>query len=136
MVGAPGKEFVAKHAILSVSGAVMAAAKNWRVRWGLSTQEEPVCGSDIPRVLHGVFHGEVECESIYVSDDNWAALAALRDTPVTIVSTDKDTSTPQGQKVVTSSVKIREFERVGPGNADGVVRGRLSGTMVSEPTVA
>ena len=136
MVGASGKEFVAKHAILSVSGAVMAAAKNWRVRWGLTVQEEPVCGSDIPRVLHGVFHGEVECESIYVSDDNWAALAALRDTPVTIVSTDKDTSTPQGQKVVTSSVKIREFERVGPGNADGVVGGRLSGTMVSEPSVA
>jgi hypothetical protein len=136
MVGASGKEFVAKHAILSVNSIIMAAAKNWRTRWGLSTQEEPVCGTDIPRVLHGVFHGEVECETIYVSDDNWAALAALRDTPVTIVSTDKDTSVPQGQKVNTASVKIREFERVGPGNADGVVRARLSGTMVSEPTSA
>ena len=136
MVGASGKEFVAKHAILSVNGVVMAAAKNWRVRWGLPTQEEPVCGTDIPRVLHGTFHGEAECESIYVADDNWASLATLRDTLVTIVSTDKDTSSPQGQKVITSSVKIREFERVGPGNADGVVRARLSGTMVSEPSVA
>ena len=136
MVGAAGTEAVAKHAILSVNGVIMAAAKNWRLRWGLSTAEEPVCGSDIPRVLHGVFHGEAECESIYVTDDNWAPLAALRDTVVTIVSTDKDTSSPQGQNVITSSVKIREFERVGPGNADGVVRARLSGTMVSEPSVA
>lgn len=136
MVGEAGKETVAKHALLSVNGVLMAAAKNWRMRHGLRTHEEPVCGSDIPRVLHGVFHGEVECESIYVTNDNWGSLAAGRDTPITVVSTDKDTSAPQGTKTNTASIKVNEFERQGPANADGVVRATLKGTMVAEPTIA
>jgi hypothetical protein len=128
------KEFVAKHAVLTVDDKVMAAAKNWRYRYGLTTQEEPVCGTDIPRVLHGVFHGEVECESIYVSDDNWRAMASQREKIYTVISTDKDTSDPQGETVVTMLVKIREFERAGPANADGVVRATLRGVMTAVPT--
>lgn len=136
MVGEAGTELVAKHAILSVNAVIMAAAKNWRIRHGLRVHEEPVCGSDIPRVLHGVFHGEVECESIYVSNDNWASLVSGRDTPITVVSTDKDTSAPQGVRTTTSSIKVNEFERVGPANADGVVRATLKGVMVTEPAVS
>jgi hypothetical protein len=136
MVGEAGTELVAKHAILSVNSVIMAAAKNWRIRHGLKTHEEPVCGTDIPRVLHGVFHGEVDCESIYVSNDNWASLASGRDTPITVVSTDKDTSSPQGIRTTTSSFKVNEFERQGPANADGVVKATLKGTMVTEPTIA
>jgi hypothetical protein len=136
MVGEAGTELVAKLALLSVDGVLMGAAKNWRIRHGLTTHEEPVCGSDIPRVLHGVFHGEVDCESIYVSGDNWAHLTALRDTPIIIVSTDKDTSAPQGVRTTTSSVKVNDFERQGPANADGVVKATLKGTMVAEPTIA
>jgi len=136
MVGEAGTELVAKLALLSVDGALMGAAKNWRIRHGLRTHEEPVCGSDIPRVLHGVFHGEVDCESIYVSNDNWARLTSVRDTPIIIVSTDKDTSAPQGVRTTTSSVKVNEFERQGPANADGVVRATLKGVMVTEPTIA
>jgi len=136
MVGEAGTELVAKLALLSVDGVLMGAAKNWRIRHGLTTHEEPVCGSDIPRVLHGVFHGEVDCESIYVSGDNWAHLTALRDTPIIIVSTDKDTSAPQGVRTTTSSVKVNDFERQGPANADGVVKATLKGTMVTEPTIA
>ena len=134
MVGESLTEFVAKHAILSVNGVTMAAAKNWRYRFGFTTGEEPVCGSDIPRVLHGVFHGEVECESVYVSDDNWLVLSKSRDTVYSVVSTDKDTNLPQGQKTTTMQVKIREFERVGPPNADGVVRAALRGIMTAVPT--
>jgi hypothetical protein len=134
--GEAGTEFVAKHALLSVDGVLMAAAKNWKIKHGLKTHEEPVCGTDIPRVLHGVFHGDVDCESIYVSGDNWARLTSLRDTPIIVVSTDKDTSAPQGVRTTTSSVKVTEFERQGPANADGVVKGTLKGTMVTEPTIA
>jgi len=134
MVGEPLTEFVAKHATISVNGVPMAAAKNWRYRFGFTAGEEPVCGSDIPRVLHGVFHGEVECESVYVSDDNWLTLAKARDTVYSVVSTDKDTNSPQGSKTTTMQVKIREFERVGPPNADGVVRAALRGIMTAVPT--
>jgi hypothetical protein len=134
MVGAAGKECVAKQAILSVNNVIMAAAKNWRMAWGKKTAEEPVCGTDIPRVIHETFHGEVECETIYVTDDNWKALASLTDQAVTIVSTDKDTSSTPGQVVTTMSVKINRFERVGPGAGEGVVRARLTGTMLAVPT--
>lgn len=127
---------MAKHAVLTVNGVTMAAAKNWRFRWGLNVHEEPVCATDIPRVLHGVFHGEVECESIYVSDSNWPILADDRDVTYTVVGTDKDTQSPQQQKVITALVKIREFERIGPPNADGVVRASLRGVMTTDPTVA
>jgi hypothetical protein len=130
------REFVAKHAVLTVQGSVAGAAKNWRFRWGFSTQEEYVTGTDIPRVLHGGFHGEVECDEIYVSDDDWAAKADDRDTIYTVVGTDKDTQDPQVQKVTTAQIKIREFERVGPPNADGVVRATLRGTMTAVPSVA
>ena len=136
MVGSAGTEFVAKNAVLSVNGITMAAAKNWRFRWGLGVHEEPVCATDIPRVIHGVFHGEIECESIYVSDDNWGILADDRDVVYTVVGTDKDTQIPQQQKVITALVKIREFERIGPPNADGVVRASLRGVMTTDPTVA
>jgi len=136
MVGEAGTEFVAKHAILSVDGILMGAAKNWRIRHGLRIDEEPVCGTDIPRVLHGVFHGEVDCESIYVANDNWAHLTRLRDTPIIVVSTDKDTSAPQGVRTTTSSIKVSDFERQGPANADGVVKATLKGIMVTEPTIA
>jgi len=134
MVGASGKECVAKAAILSVNGIIHAAAKNWRWAFGFRTSEEAVCGTDIPRVLNETFHGEIECESIYVTDDNWQALAKLRDQVVTIVSTDKDTSASPGQAVTTMSVKINRFERAGPGGGEGVVRSRLFGTMTAVPT--
>jgi len=133
--GAAGKELVAKKAVLTVGGSVAAAAKNWRFRWGLTTQEEPVTGTDIPRVIHGVFHGETECESIYVSDDNWGPLADDRDTVYTVISSDYDVATG-ASKVITATIKIREFERLGPPNADGVVRASLRGTMTAIPTVA
>jgi len=136
MVGEAGTEFVAKHAVLTVNGVTMAAAKNWRFRWGLGVHEEPVCATDIPRVLHGVFHGEVECESIYVSDSNWPILADDRDVTYTVVGTDKDTQSPQQQKVITALIKVREFERIGPPNADGVVRASLRGVMTTDPAVA
>jgi hypothetical protein len=136
MVGTAGTEFVAKHAVLTVNAVTMAAAKNWRFRWGLTAHEEPVCATDIPRVIHGVFHGEVECESIYVSDDNWAILADDRDVVYTVVGTDKDTQQPQQQKVITATIKVTEFERNGPPNADGVVRASLRGTMTAVPAVA
>jgi len=133
MVGEAGKECVAKQAILSV-GSVHAAAKNWRFAFGYRTDEEAVCGTDIPRVLHSTFHGEVECESIYVTNDNWLALAKLIDQTVTIVSTDKDTGGSPGQVATSMVVKINRFERAGPGAGEGVVRARLSGTMTAVPT--
>ena len=128
-------EFVAKHAILKVDNVIMAAAKNWRYRYGFTTQQEPVCNTDIPRVLHGVFKGEVECESIFVSDDNWQALHHNRDVVYTVVSTEKDTNNPQGTRITTMTVKLNEFERTGPANADGVVRAAARGVMTDLPVV-
>jgi len=135
-VGAPMTEFVAKHAILKVNNVTMAAAKNWRYRYGFTTQREPVCNTDIPRVLHGVFKGDVECESIYVSDDNWQALHHNRDVVYEVVSTDKDTNSPQGTRTTTLKVKLNEFERTGPANADGVVRAACRGEIVDVPVIS
>jgi hypothetical protein len=135
-VGGANKELVAKFATLSLGGVVMAAGKNWTLTWGLKTLEEYVCGSDLPRVIHAGFSGKVTCDAIYVSDDNWGALSSVRDTTYTLVSTDKDTNTTQGQKVLTVLIKIKEFERQGPPNADGVVKAKLQGTMLADPTGA
>jgi hypothetical protein len=128
-------EFVAKHAELKVNDVTMAAAKNWRYRYGFTTQQEPVCNTDIPRVLHGVFKGEVECESIYVSNDNWQDLHLNRDVVYTVISKEKDTNSPQGTRTTTMTVKLNEFERTGPANADGIVRATARGVMTDLPVV-
>jgi hypothetical protein len=137
MVGLAGKEAVARLATLTVASVLMAAGKNWRFKWGQKTHEEGVCGTNIPRVLHGQFHGEVECEAIYVTDDNWAPLVSIGnlDQVYTVVSADSDTSATPGTKVQTANIKTLEFERQGPANADGVVKATLKATMVGYPTV-
>jgi len=136
LVGASGKEFVAKHATITLNSILMAAGKNWRFRWGLATPEEPVCGSDIPRVIHATFHGDVECEAVFVSDENWAALVDDRDTVYTIIGTDTDTEGSPNTKTITTTVKFSQFERVGPPNAEGIVRAFVRGTMTAVPSVA
>lgn len=137
MVGLAGKEAVARLATLTVNGVLMAAGKNWYFKWGPKGHEEAVCGTTIPRVLHGVFHGEVQCESIYVTDDNWAPLVsqANLDTVYTVISVDSDTSVSPGTKVDTATIKITEFERQGPANADGVIKATMKGIMTTYPTV-
>jgi len=137
MVGLAGKEAVARLATLTVAGVLMAAGKNWYFKWGPKAHEEAVCGTNIPRVLHGVFHGEVNCEAIYVTDDNWAAIVSIGnlDQVYTVVSADSDTSTVPGTKLETASIKAVEFERQGPANADGVVKATLKGIMTGYPSV-
>ncbi len=135
-VGAAGTEFVAKKAVLTVNGVTMAAAKNWTFDWGLGVHEEPVCATDIPRVIHGVFHGECECEAVYVSDDNWLALASNRDIVYTISSVDTDTQGSPASKTILCTVKINRVRRVGPPNADGVVRCSVRAIMTAFPTVS
>jgi len=130
--GAAGTEMVAKKAVLQVNAVTIGAAKNWTFKFGYTTIIEPVCGSPIPRVLHGVFKGDCECEEVYVSDDNFKALVANQDTTYTIISTDSDVSS--ATKVCTMVVKLNEFERRGPPNADGVVRAMLKGEMTAFPT--
>jgi hypothetical protein len=135
-VGDSMREFVAKHAVLSVDGTIMAAAKNVIFRWGLNVHVEYVDGTDIPRVIHGGFHGEVQCESIYVSDDNWAAIATQRDRNITIINADQDTQTVPGQRVESAIVKVQEFERQGPPNADGVIRAAMKAVMTTDPVMS
>ena len=137
MVGLAGKEAVARLATLTVAGVLMAAGKNWYFKWGPKGHEEAVCGTVIPRVLHGVFHGEVQCEAIYVTDDNWAAIVSIGnlDQVYTVISADSDTSATPGTKVETATIKVTEFERQGPPNADGVIRAILKGIMTGYPTV-
>jgi|SRR5271157_1496083 len=134
MVGAAGKEAVARLANLTVNGVVMAAGKNWKFKWGQKGHEEPVCGTNIPRVLHGVFHGDASCEAIYVTDINWAALVAQAnlDTVYTVISADQDTTS--GSKILTATVKTLDFERNGPPNADGVIKATLTAVMTAYPT--
>jgi hypothetical protein len=137
MVGLAGKEAVARLATLTVNGILMAAGKNWRFKWGPKGHEEGVCGTNIPRVLHGQFHGEVECEAIYVTDDNLAAIVSIGnlDQIYTVISADSDTSAAPGTKVETATIKVIEFERQGPANADGVVKATLKGIMTAYPMV-
>jgi hypothetical protein len=130
--GAAGTEMVAKKAVLQVNAVTIGAAKNWTFKFGYTIHKEPVCGTTIQRVIHGVFDGDCECEEVYVSDDNFKALVANQDTTYTIVSTDSDVSS--ATKVCTMVVKLSEFERRGPPNADGVIRAMLKGTMTAFPT--
>jgi len=140
-IGEPLKEIIAKQAKLyiTVGGTryFFAAAKNVRVIWRYNPIEEPVCGSQIPRVLTGVFHGEFEPEWIYTTD----ALLTLNqpdasfEVPnVTVELEDRDVRSPPVLKKITFTCKIFDLERVGPANADGVVRLRGRGILTSAPT--
>lgn len=133
-IGAAGKEFVARLAILQINSITIGAAKNWKFHWGNPTVKEPVCGSDIQRVLSGAFAGECDCEMLYVSDDTVLALSSNLDTVYTIIGTDYDNASSPSSKAITCAVKFDDFERNGPPNANGVVRLSVKASMVSRPT--
>jgi hypothetical protein len=133
-VGGATTEFSAKNAVLTVNSIVMAAGKNWSFDFGLKADSEYVCGTDIPRVLHQGFQGDVECDAIYVSNDNWLALSANRDQVYTIQSQDTDTQATPASKTLIATIKITKVSRKGPANADGVVKASLKGTMTAFPT--
>jgi hypothetical protein len=138
MVGASGKEMVARLATLTINGVLMAAGKNWKLEWGPKVNEDAVTGSVIPRVTHGTFSGKGTCDAIYVSDDNWGALVSLAnlDQIYTLSSFDSDTAAVAGTKTLAVSVKLGTFTREGPSNADGVVKASLNVVFLSYPTGA
>jgi hypothetical protein len=133
-VGGAGKEFSAKNAVLTVNSIVMAAGKNWTFEFGYKVDREYVCGTPIHRTLHQGFEGDVECECVYVSDDNWLALSANQDTVYTLTSVDTDTQGSPASKTITATIKVTKVTRKGPANADGVVRATLKGVMTAFPT--
>lgn len=137
MVGAAGTELVARLATLTVNGSIQAAAKNWKISSKFNVHKEPVCGTYIQRKLHGVYDAEITCDAIFVSNDNWAHLVldATPDALITCVATDTDTGLGHGW-TCTSTVKVEEFYREGPPNADGVIKCQLKVTVIGQPTVA
>jgi len=117
---------------MSVDSDFNLACKNVNVEWGFNTLEEPVCGSDIPRVIHDTFHGEITVESIYASDETWKALVNTNDVVYTFALTDYD---PQGNtKIITFTGMIDKFTRSGETSGDGIVRATLHAIMNAKPT--
>jgi hypothetical protein len=133
-VGGATTEFSAKNAVLTVNSILMAAGKNWSFDWGYKADREYVTGTPIPRVLHQGFEGDVECECIYVSNDNWFALAGNQDTVYSVESVDTDTQATPQSKTIIATIKITKVSRKGPANADGVVKASLKGMMTAFPT--
>ena len=120
-----------------MNGVTHAAAKNWKIEGKFAVHKEPVCGSYIQRKLHGVYDAEITCDSIFVSNDNWAHLVldATPDALLTVVATDTDTGAGHGW-TCTSTVKVEDFYRDGPPNADGVIKAQLKVTVIGQPVVA
>jgi len=142
-IGSANYEAVGKNALLTLtpsggSTSTLAAAKTWTIKGGYKVHEEPVCYSDTPRVIHGVFHAEFTSEQIFTTDDTLFAMGfpSTRDVVITGVSTDTDTNSSPGSKTITFSMKASDFERTGPPNADGVVKGKLTGILNARPTIA
>lgn len=135
-IGLTNYEMSAKNATLTINSVLMAAAKVWTIKGGFGVHREPVCGTDFKRIIHGAFEADFESESIYVSDDNWGALGfpSTRDTVITVVSVDKDTNSPQNSKTIGITMKVFQFERTGPPNADGIVKAHLKGAVIGLPT--
>lgn len=136
-IGLANTELVARLASLTVNGISYGAAKNWKIngKWGVT--KEAVCGSFILRKLHTIYDAEITCDAIFVSNDNWAHLVldASPDTLITVVATDTDTGAGHGW-TSTSTVKVEEFYREGPPNAEGVIKCQLKVTVIGQPTVA
>ena len=143
-VGAALKEVTAHSANLYITvGATQyyfAAAKNWRSTWEYKDVVEPVCGSQIPRVLTGHLDGKFEAEVLYTTDDLLSAIvtpdASTFELPeVTVTSVEKDVNNPQVTKTMAFTAKIFGIERDGPADGSGVVKLKFSrGIMTGAPT--
>jgi len=133
-VGAALKEFIARKAVLSVNGVIMAAGKNWQPIYGYNITKEPVCGSHIQRYAHAEFDGQITCECLLVSDDNWTALSKNLDQTYTLVNTDTDTQESPASTAETCTIKIFKRERIGPANATGFIRCRIQAEITAVPT--
>jgi hypothetical protein len=143
-VGAALKEITAHSAslYLTVGGTqyYFAAAKNWRITPEYKEVVEPVCGTQIPRVLTGHLDGKFEAELLYTTDDLLFAVitpdATTFELPeVTVTSVEKDVQSSQATKTLTFTCKIFGVERQGPADGSGVVRLKYQrGIMTGAPT--
>jgi len=133
-VGAALKEFIARKATLSIDGEIMAAGKNWHPSYGYVVTKEPVCGSHIQRYAHAEFDGQITCECLLVSDENWTTISKVLDTTYTLISTDVDTQGSPASTAETCTIKIFRRDRVGPANATGFIRCRIQAEITAVPT--
>lgn len=144
-IGSATKSIVAKHAkIYVIQGATknfLAAAKNARLSYRFNPVQEDVCGSQYPYVLTGNYRGEFEAETIYTSDQllelNKPNATTLEVPDVSVEIEGKDVvGPPQGVKRITCPGKIFGMEVVTPGDAEGVVRCRItSAVLTAFPTI-
>ena len=132
--GGATTEIVAKKATISVNSDFCLACKNVNAEWGFAALEEPVNGSDIPRVIHDQFHGEITVESVYSSDETYRALSDNRDTVYTFVLSDYDPS--DNSKTATATAMIDKFTRSGETSGSGIIRATLHAVMTALPSLA
>ena len=136
------KEMSARYATLTLNGDVVACGRDWNFRSGQATMEIPVNGTNVPRVIHGPFHGEFSCDYVYCSDDTWGALISTGnlDRTFTLIVYNKDINSTGsgygGSAAVavswTATVKLKDFEVRNPAS-EGVVRASISGTFTGYP---
>lgn len=60
------------NAALTLNGNAYAVARNFSAKWGNGLDEEGVTGTDIPIVITEKFHGELDMEIIYSTEDTGA----------------------------------------------------------------
>ncbi len=71
-VGTQGTVVSGVNATLTLNGNLYAAVRSFSAKWGNKIEEEKVSGTDIPIINTAEYHGEMEMEAIY-STENTAA---------------------------------------------------------------
>lgn len=121
-----------------ISGAKHTAVANIQLRYGYRVHEELVTGTNNPYLGTGGFHGELEADALGASDTRFDQIVVIASGQVrnwNVQWIEGDTQgTPADFSWVASGVKFSEYQKVW--ERDNVVRVRLRGTLMAEPTVS
>ena len=121
-----------------ISGATYTAVSNFNVKWGYKIMEEIVVGTNTPYLGTGVFHGELDGESIGSSDARWENAVSTTSGLVPSMNIqwkEQDTQgTISARTWTASGVKFTQYEMIHQG--DKFVKMKLKGILLLEPLVS
>ena len=129
------------NAVVSLNGNSYVAVKTFQAKWGNKLEEEAVAGTDIPIVNTASYHGEIDMEIVYSTENTGAneqfgkllVPSSGQISAISLVWTGKDTSGNTRTFTLTSTFYPQQTDWDLSGTS--VVKAKVSGILGARPTI-